>query len=99
VANGTAKAFLWAAGIGMIGLSQIESSEEFPGEEKEDPYILGVKKRYALIHAVTAISFLFCSLVGVLLIEGDYWVSKGLAIAGACFFIVAVLTQNSTGNW
>lgn len=100
IANGVAKGFLFAGGIGMIVLSQVESADEFPGGEEK--HILRLKKIYAGIHAVAAIMFLTCSLTGVMLVStsGNYnWVGRGLAIGGAFAFVIAVIMQNLTGNW
>ena len=99
IAPYTGMGLLWAGGLGMILLAQIEASDPFD----DTPTIAWLKAHYAVWHAVGALSFVLLSTAGVIIIAttppGGGWLAPGIAIGGLVGFLLAVLAQNLTGNY
>lgn len=94
VAPYSAAALLWAGGIACIVLGQVEASDEC----HDTPEMAGMKKTYAVVHAVSALAFVALTTAGVIIVSAAVdWVSAALAIGGVVLFLVAVGFQNLTG--
>ena len=96
IAPYSAAALLWSGGIACIILGQVEASDEC----HDTPEMAGIKKTYAVVHAISAVAFVGLTTAGVIIVSAAVdWVSAGLAIGGVVLFLLAVFAQNLTGNY